>query len=163
MDIDIAALAARVQEQADLHAIANLKAHYCWLLDTRRTWDAAALFTADGVWDGGEMFGRHEGRDAVGAYFTKIQAEGLPFALHGALTPFVELRGPDAAFGRWYLSMPCTLRQEDGQERAVLGGAWYEDDFVREGGVWRVREMRLTNHFWAPLDRGWVEERFIGA
>ena len=161
--MDIAALARQLQEQADLHAIANLKAHYCWLLDTRRTWDAADLFTEDGVWDGGEMFGRHEGRDAVGAYFTQIQRDGLPFCLHGVLTPFVELRGEGRAFGRWYLSMPCTLRDAEGRERAVWGGAWYEDDFVQVDGVWRVQEMRLTNHFWAPLDRGWVEERFIAA
>lgn len=161
MDID--ALERQLQEQADLHAVANLKAHYCWLLDTRRTLDAAALFTEDGVWDGGEMFGRHEGREAVGEYFTRIQRDGLPFCLHGVLTPFVELRGPDAAFGRWYLAMPCTLRDAGGRDRAVLGGAWYEDDFVREDGVWRVREMRLTNHFWTPLDKGWVEQQFVAA
>ncbi len=115
------------------------------------------------MWDGGEMFGRHEGRDAVGAYFTAIQRDGLPFCLHGVLTPFVELRGAGRAFGRWYLSMPCTLRDAAGRERAVWGGAWYEDDFVKVDGAWRVQEMRLTNHFWAPLDRGWVEERFVGA
>ena len=160
MDID--ALARQVQEQAHLHAIANLKAHYCWLLETRRTDEAAALFTEDGVWDGGEVFGRHEGRDAVRGYFARIQESGLSFCLHGVLTPFVELRGEGRAFGRWYLSMPCTLRDADGRDRAVLGGAWYEDDFVLGGdGVWRVREMKVTNHFWSPLDKGWVEERFL--
>ena len=40
--VDTSALAARLDEAEDLRAIANLKAHYCWLLDTRRTAEAAA-------------------------------------------------------------------------------------------------------------------------
>jgi hypothetical protein len=160
--MDISELAARLDEAEDLRAIANLKAHYCWLLDTRRAAEAGALFTEDGVWDGGETFGRHEGREAVGRYFAEIQRESLSFCLHGVLTPFLELRSPTTAFGRWYLHMPSTLRDAAGNDVAVWGAAWYEDDFVKQDGVWRVRAMHITNHFWTPFDRGWVEQQFIG-
>jgi hypothetical protein len=161
--MELAEIAARVQELSDLHELTNLKAHYCWLLDTRRTAEAAALFSEDGVWDGGETFGRHEGREAVAATFAEIQARGLRFCLHGVLTPFLERRTPATAFGRWYLDMPATFAGEDGSDRAVWGAAWYEDDFVKgDDGVWRVQRMRLTNHFWTPFERGWAEQRFVG-
>ncbi len=156
--MDIETLAARLEEAADLHAIANLKSHYCWLLDTGRTVEAAGLFTEDGVFDGGGQFGRHEGREAVGAYFTRIQQTGLPFVLHGVLTPFIERRTPTTAFGRWYLYMPCTMRDAAGVETAMWGAAWYEDDFLKGAdGVWRICEVRVTSHFWAPATKGWVE------
>lgn len=155
-------LAARLEEAADLHALANLKAHYCWLLDSRRPAEAGALFTEDGVWDGGEMFGRHEGREAVAQFFADVQRDGLPFSLHGVLTPYLERRSPTEAFGRWYLFMPCTFREPAG-DRAVWGAAWYEDEFVKQDGVWRAREMRLTNHYWTSFERGWVAERFASA
>lgn len=163
--VDVADLAARVEELEDLRALQNLKSHYCWLLDTRRTAEAGALFTEDGVWDGGEMFGCHEGRAAVAAYFAEIQARGLRFCLHGVLTPFLERRTATTAFGRWYLDMPATFAGEDGgPDRAIWGAAWYEDDFVKGAdGVWQVRAMRLTNHFWTPFEQGWAVQRFAGA
>ena len=34
--VDIADLAARVEELEDLRTLQNLKSHYCWLLDTSR-------------------------------------------------------------------------------------------------------------------------------
>lgn len=161
--LDQHALAARLDAIEAVQAVGNLKAHYCWLLDARRPAEAGALFTEDGVWDGGELFGRHEGREAVSRFFVEVQRDGLPFSLHGVLTPFIELRSPTEAFGRWHLNMPCTFRAAGG-DRAVWGGGWYEDDFVRGAdGVWRAREMRLTSHYWTPLDRGWVAERFVGA
>lgn len=155
-------LARRLRESEDLWAIANLKAHYCRLLDTRRAAEAGALFAEDGVWDGGEMYGSHEGRENVSAYFVKLQTESLLFAMHCISNPFVELRGADEAFGRWYLTMPCTFRGSEG-DRAVWGSAIYEDVFVRRDGRWQVQRMTITSQFWTPYARGWVEQPFIGA
>ena len=71
------------------------------------------------------------------------------------------MRGPDEVVGRWYLTMPCTVRGPAG-ELAVWGSATYEDVFVRRDGVWRARELKLTSRFWTPYERGWVEQPFVG-
>lgn len=160
--MDSETMVARLTALEDVHAIGNLKSHYCYLLDVHRTEDAAALFTEDGVFDGGETFGRHEGRAAVAAYFDNIQSNGLCFALHGVLSPFIEVRTPTTAFGRWYLDMPSTFRSADGTERAVWGAGWYEDDFAKGAdGVWRISRVRITNHFWTPFEEGWAKQPFL--
>lgn len=159
--MDTQELARRLQEADDLRAVANLKAHYCLLLDTRRTLEAGALFTEDGVWDGGEMYGRYEGRENVSAFFEKVQRETLLFTMHYISNPYLEHRGPDEIFGRWYLSQPCTFRGPQG-DQAVVGCGIYEDQFVRGADGWRPRRMTLTSLYWTPWQRGWVEERFVG-
>ena len=154
-------LERRLREAEDLRAIANLKAEYCHLLDTRRPLAAGALFSEDGVWDGGAMFGLYEGRDNVSGFFEQVQRESLMFSMHVISNPFLELRGADEAFGRWYLTMPCTFRGPEG-DTAVWGSAVYEDEFVRQDGRWQARRMTLGSQFWTPHGRGWVEQRFVG-
>ena len=63
-------LARRLQVLEDIEAIKKLKARYCAYCD--QSYDAdglAALFTADALWDGGEILGRHEGREAIRTFF----------------------------------------------------------------------------------------------
>ena len=149
---------AELRAVADHLAILNLKARYCHRIDDRDHEGAAAVFTEDGVWDGGGAFGRAEGRQAIADFFRDVQRETVSFAIHSVSNPLIEVEG-DEAIGRWYLWMPCTFRV-DGGEQAMWGSGRYTDRFERRSGEWQIREMRLDSNFWTPFDRGWAEQPF---
>ena len=115
----------------------------------------ASLFVEDGVWDGG-IRGKAEGREAIREFFVNASRR-LPFAVHMVMNPIIEVDG-DTATGTWYLFQPCTYSEGD---RAVWGSARYDEEYVRVGGVWMFRHLKLTSHFWTPFDEGWVKARFV--
>ena len=148
-DVDV-----RLERLEHRAAIQNLKAAYCFHIDCRDLAAASALFTEDGVWDGGELFGRFQGREAIEQFFVEVQRDSLAFVMHNITNAFVEIDG-DTAFGRWHMLMPCTMR-ESGDETAVWGAGYYEDRFARVGDDWLIAEMRLTSYFWSPHAEGWA-------
>ena len=156
--MDLCDLERRISMLEDLEAIKNLKAQYCAHLDERDTAASAELFVEDGVWDGGETFGRYEGRTAIRKFFHDVQEDALRFSLHYVSNPYLELRAAGVAYGCWYLFMPCTYR-----DQAVWGAGRYEDLFVKVGERWLAKEMKVVSHFWTPFDRGWVEQRALEA
>jgi ketosteroid isomerase-like protein len=150
-------LARRIQVLEDIEALKKLKARYCAYCDNHYDADGlAALFTEDAVWDGGERLGRSEGREAIRAFFQGAPTR-LPFAIHHVTNPFIDVHG-DTATGRWYLFQPCTRAEGN---RAVWLAARYEEDYVRQGGEWKFRQMRIFPAFYTPYDQGWVKQQFI--
>ena len=75
--MDLADLDRRIRRLEDLEAIKQLKARYAALCDANYDADGlAALFTADAVWDGGQL-GKSEGREAIRQFFPRIQPPHL--------------------------------------------------------------------------------------
>jgi len=141
---------ATVQRLADLEAIRALKVRYARYADDG--YDAegiASLFTEDGVWDGGALFGRCEGRDGLVAHF-RGAPERIPWALHYVLCPEIDL-APDgrSATGTWYLWQPCTRRRRSGDEQAFLAGT-YADTYVKTDEGWRFATV--------TVDARWLED-----
>src|SRR5438128_516155 len=71
----------------------------------------AALFIEDGLWDGGAFGGRHQGREAIANFVSRIfhehqmdeagkRREFAGLALHYAVNPCIEVDG-DTATGVW--------------------------------------------------------------
>lgn len=134
--------------------IRNLKARYCELCDRGYLVDKLAeLFVEDGVWDGGEGMGRHEGIAAIRRFFEGVRGR-LSFAIHHVSNPRISV-SPDAksATGRWYLLQAMTTVQEG---RAMWMAATYEDDYVLIGDAWRFKTVVLKRRFSAPYERGWA-------
>ncbi len=148
---------ARIQRLEDVERIGQLKAQYCYCVDDGRIDELMERFTDDAVWDGGPM-GRFEGREAIRAFLVGLPQQ-LSFYLHWVTNPQIEVDGDDAT-GTWYLIEPCTARGRRG-ERAIWGAGRYEERYVREEGVWKFRELRLTPVFWTPFDQGWAERRSV--
>jgi hypothetical protein len=159
---EVAALRERVASSESVLAIQGLKARYGELVDQRFSSGAvvdagtlarvadgvAALFTADGAWDGGPGLGRVTGRPAIAA---RLRDPTLTFSRHFFVNPRIDVEG-DAATGRWDLLSPC--RRPDGTSYWMCG---YEDDsYTRVEGVWLHRSMELTTVFMAPVGEGWT-------
>jgi hypothetical protein len=160
---EVASLRRRVDTTEAVLEIQALKARYGDLVDQRfssggvvdhaaleRIADqVAALFTVDGVWDGGPGLGRVRGRPAIA---DRLRAPTLAFSRHLFMKPRIEVDG-DRARARWDLLSPC--RRPDGSSYWMCG---YEDDeYLRVDGLWLHEAMRLTTVFMSPVGEGWTK------
>ncbi|MGH0031480.1 MAG: nuclear transport factor 2 family protein [Myxococcota bacterium] len=159
-------LETRLRAVEDVQALHRLKARYAQLLDARfqrrgglkpaaeveaLAHEAAGLFTEDAVWDGGPGLGVCEGRTAIAR---RLAHSTLSFAWHFFVKPEIEVDG-DTASGSWDILSPCTTAEG----RAMWMAGVEHDTYVREGGVWLHRSMKLDLVFMAPHDRGWARAK----
>jgi hypothetical protein len=159
---EVASLRLRVDTSESLLSIQTLKARYGELVDQRFSAGAvvdtptliqvadriAALFTPDGVWDGGPGLGRAVGHQAIAA---RLRETTLTFSRHFFVNPRIEVDG-ETARARWDVLSPC--RHPDGTSYWMSG---YEDDeYARTDGVWLHRSMTLTTVFMSPVGEGWT-------
>jgi ketosteroid isomerase-like protein len=149
-------LAQRVQTLEDIESIKKLKARYTSYCDNGYEPDGiASLFTEDAVWDGG-VFGRCEGREAIRKFFQGA-SKMLPFAIHYVMNPIIEVNG-NTATGSWYLFQTCTFAEGN---QAVWGAARYSEEYVKRGGEWKFKNLKVNSEFWTPYDQGWAKKRFV--
>lgn len=123
---------------ADWLAIANLKARYCRLLDSK-DWDGfAELFTEDFLLDASGSGGpRLEGRYiAIASVRRSIDPAKTVHHVH---SPEIEIDG-DAGTAIW--PMQDRLVWPDG--RTLTGYGHYHERYVRADGVWKIAQSRLT-------------------
>lgn len=150
-------LEEEVTRLAAIEDIKQLKARYCAYCDAQYDPDGlASLFVEDGVWDGGKEFGRHEGREAIRAFFRGVSGS-LVFAAHLVLNPLITVYGSEAT-GRWRLIMPCTAKDETGALQARWLLSAYDEQYVRCDGLWLFRTLRVTTQFFAAHETGWAEQ-----
>ncbi len=160
---EVGALRQRVRVTEDILELQDLKARYGELVDGRYTAggvvdtatleriadEAAALFTVDGIWDGGPGLGIATGRSAIAA---RLRTPTLSFSRHLFVKPRLQVEG-DRASGRWDLLCPCRLK--DGSSYWMCG---FEDDsYTRTDGTWLHSSMKLTTLFMSPVDQGWTK------
>ncbi|WP_242007994.1 nuclear transport factor 2 family protein [Sphingomonas ginsenosidivorax] len=125
----------------DWQAIAELKARYCRLLDTRDWTGYAALFSADAVLDTTGSGGpRIEGREAAVAMVRASLDDAV--TVHQVHSPEIMVDG-DVATAVW--AMSDRLRWTNG--RRLDGAGHYHERYVRRGGSWLIAETRLTRLF----------------
>jgi SnoaL-like domain len=158
---EVAALRRRVEATEGVLELQALKARYGELVDLRYSGggvvdstrlarlaeEVSELFTVDGEWDGG--LGKAVGRPAIA---DRLRTPTLTFSRHLFVKPRIDL-DRDRATARWDLLCPC--RDSHGRSFWMCG---YEDDeYVRTGGAWLYRSMKLTTLFMAPVEEGWAK------
>jgi hypothetical protein len=133
-----------IRRLLDIEAIKQLKARYFRCLDTRQ-WDAwGQVFAADAVMEIPEVDMRLTGRDAI--------VDGVSGALTGSRTvhhghmPEIEVTGTDTARGTWAM-----FDFVEGPRGGLVGYGHYHEEYVREGGEWRIARTRLERLRVDPL------------
>ncbi|MET0281266.1 MAG: nuclear transport factor 2 family protein, partial [Steroidobacteraceae bacterium] len=119
---------------------------------------AAALFTRDATALVGSE--RYPGRQRIAAF---LQAQALAGSgrtrlgdgdlnTHLVMSPVITLDpGGRIARGRWHeLSMTGRFG-----ERADWAGGIYENEYVQEGGTWKIRSLHYYPSFLGPYTTGW--------
>lgn len=152
---------SRLQRLEDISAIKQLLSTYAQASDKNN--DPVLmlpLFTEDGALDVGSGYGRFQGREVLGAFFSGT-ASIISWSLHYNISPSIQIAEDGltaAAF--WYLwelaNMPDA---ETGEEVPVLIGGSYTSDLVKESdGQWRFKEIRLKMEIMSPFYEGWVKK-----
>jgi hypothetical protein len=137
--MDIAALAARVQQLEDDRAIRDLKARYlraCDLKDPESVRDTLLPVGAVIAYDGFPAF---DNRDAFVAIYAAMGCQPTIYDIHHGANGIISFDGPDRATGKWSLYFHNinlahrTLTQM---------GVEYDDVYVRQDGRWWIAETR---------------------
>ena len=138
-------LEQRVQALEDAQQIINLKTSYLdaanggWNKLSHDGDAIADMFVDDGHWEL-TAWAVAKGKAQIRDTFNKWTAD-IPFAVHMASNPFLEVDG-DMAKGRWNL---LALSTHVGKDRYsgedIMSLCLYDDQFVRHGGRWLFKSL----------------------
>ena len=148
----VAALQTQARSAQDYIAISNLQTAYGYYVDKCRWDEAADLFAKDGTLEIG-LRGVWVGQDRVRAYLHK-----LPDLKYGTLFNHMQLQpkidiAPDGmtANGRWRAIMQVGVLNS----RAQWGDAVYENDYVKEDGIWKIKKLHAYFTYYSDYYKGW--------
>jgi hypothetical protein len=156
----LATVEQRAGRVADVDAIQNLQGSYGYYTD-KMLWDEVVdLFAADGTLEIGPS-GVYVGKDSIRRYLMSLSG-GRQGPLEGVLNDHFQLQpivtvADDGltARGRWRLFLMT------GVSGAGSGGNWgegvYENEYVREDGVWKISKLHWFANFIAPYEGGWLD------
>jgi hypothetical protein len=157
VDAEIAALTLRVERLEGTRAVKKLQRAFGYYVDRGLWGDAADLFADDGTIEIG-IDGVYAGKERIAEYLRRLHGgqEGL---IYGQLNEWVTLQPAitvaadgTSATARWRdLGMTGQYKRH-----AEWRDGIYENTYVREGGVWKIKSLRLSVNFVAPYERGWA-------
>jgi len=151
--MDITDLLQRITVLEDIEAIKKLKARYCAVCDDAHNPDKiTTLFAEDGIWEGLDGIGSHQGHAAIRKLFENFR-DRISFSQHNVMNPIIEVSG-DHAKGSWYFMGPFTFRKGN---RQIWLAARYEDDYVKVSGQWKFQHLRAIGRMTAPYEKGWAK------
>jgi hypothetical protein len=151
------ALARDVERAESVRAVKNLQYAYAQYAQFGLWNEMGALFARDAVLDAGDT--HVQGRAAIAAHLTRNDGHGRQGLAPGAVqteliaAPVVNLSADGrTAKGRW----DAMFLKADGQGKASLRGGIFENDYVREGGVWKIAHMHFYPQYEGPYETGWT-------
>ena len=131
---------------ADIEEIRKLKARYFRLLDQQDWQGVSDVFAPDALIDvssstvSGSGRGVYSSRDSFVDTVSRL-LDGAVTVHHGH-TEEIELTGADSASGLWAMEDRIWF-PEGSPVRTLWGAGWYEEEYERVDGRWRIRRMVL--------------------
>ena len=160
VDARIDALTLRVERLEGTRAVKKLQRAFGYYVDRGLWGDAADLFADDGTIEIG----------IDGVYLGKARIEEYLRRLHGGQEGLIY-----GQLNEWVTLQPAISVADDGRsatarwrDLGMLGqykkhAEWrdgiYENTYVKEDGVWKIRSLHLYINFVAPYERGWARLR----
>jgi hypothetical protein len=128
----------------ELEAIKRLKYRYMRCLDLKRWDELAACFTADATAAYGDGKFSFTGREAIMGFLRgALQGSNMVYS-HRVHQPEIDLTGPATATGCWALD---DVVIELSSNTTIRGAAFYEDEYVKVDGSWRIRHTGYSRVF----------------
>ncbi|HEU4618018.1 MAG TPA: nuclear transport factor 2 family protein [Gammaproteobacteria bacterium] len=166
LELKIEALEHRKTLLEDANAVKRLQRAYGYYID-RGLWDQAAdLFAADGTIEIG-LDGVYVGQERVREYLHALGGalgggeNGLP---EGRLNEHMQLQGvvtvaPDGltAKARW---RDLVMQGQLGKD-AAWGEGPYENEYVKEDGVWKIKTLHWYQSMLVPYQGGWAKNEDV--
>lgn len=144
-------LEAKVQELEDLGAIRMLRFRFHECVNEKRPENMADLFSAEAELDYSHL-GTAKGREKIVRFFQKGLSDLVPFVKQYLHNHVVQVQG-DNASGLSYLEATPVHKGE-----SYVVAARFDDEYVKEGGAWRFKRVKLTPYFMVPLKEGWAQD-----
>jgi len=152
-------------DQQELEAIKRLKYKYLRCLDQKRWSELAECFTEDATsaYSGGKY--SFEGRGAIMEFLESAMGRDSFLSSHTVHHPEIEFTSETAATGIWALHDTVI---ETSANIIIRGAAFYEDEYVKVDGEWKIKStgyeriyeetlsrsdipsLKLTANCWAP-------------
>jgi SnoaL-like domain len=142
------------EDLVDVELIKRLKYKYARGLDLKRWDEIAECFTPDAVAaysGGGYSF---EGRDAIVDFLRRSMGAETFHSSHKMHHPEIDLDGADRATGVWALDDVVVMTDF---ELTVRGCSFYEDEYRKQAGVWRIHRTGYKRVFEEIQPRGNVD------
>jgi len=139
-----------LQRLSDIEEIKQLKARFFWALD-HQEWDAyGQAFASDAHLEVPEGNVSVHGREAIVASVSGALV-GARTVHHGHM-PDIEVTGPGTARGVWAMTDYVEFASPGGGRGVGLRGyGHYIEEYVREGGQWRIKHLHLSRLRIDPL------------
>jgi SnoaL-like domain len=152
LQAEVAALKAQANRAEDYTQIANLQAIYGYYVDKSRWDDAADLFAPNATL---EIAGRglFSGQARIREYLHQLgKLEYGRLFNHMQLQPAIHVaEDGNSAKARWRSFMQVG---QLGKE-ARWGEATYENEYVKDNGVWKINKLHAFITFYVEFDKGW--------
>ena len=162
IDGDTEAVAAEAERQVmrakDYHELENLENAYGYYLDKNLWNDLADLFAADGSMELAQR-GIYRGNDRVRGFLLNVFGRGGEGPVEGRLGNHMHMQpvihvAPDGSSAKIRSRM---MQQLTFGERASMGASVYENEAVKEDGVWKFQVVHTYNTWTAGYAEGWTE------
>jgi hypothetical protein len=155
----LAEIEQRLKKLEEIEAIKQLKYRYWRYLDLKQ-WDALReLFLESATVSYGS--GRYEfsGRDAIMRFLVEsLSAERGSVTIHHGHHPEIEITGECTASGRWAL---YNYLYNVKQNRAMRIGAYYHDEYEKDGTKWKFRHIGYETIFHEEWARDQLPSRLL--
>ena len=132
------------EDLVEIELIKRVKYAYFRNLDLKQWDEIRELFTEDASASYGGGAYAFEGRDAIVEFFRKAMGRQNFLSSHKAHHPEIDLTGPATATGVWALEDIVIDLQ---WELDIHGAAFYEDDYVKVDGAWKIARTTYKRVF----------------
>jgi acetyl esterase/lipase len=155
LDVIVAEAERRVARAKDFHEIDNLTSAYGYYLDKNLWNDLSNLFAAGGSIELAQR-GAYIGRERVRAFLFNVFGKEGPsenrLGNHIQYQAVIHV----ADDGQSAKVRSRMMQQLNFGQRASMGASLYENEFVKENGVWKFSVDHTFNTWTAGYDGGWA-------
>jgi hypothetical protein len=150
------ALETRIDQLESIAAIERLQRIYGYYLDNRMWKETALLFTDDGEAEVGRR-GIYRGRQQLHTFFFDVLGRGRSGRAKNELHNHIQIQGvvtvdePNHAYGRFRALAQFAQELPDGSAGCGWAEGVYENEYVRQDGLWRIRVLRWMPSFYGKL------------
>jgi hypothetical protein len=157
--LDLAATITAAEQQVgrakDYHGLVNLTNAYGYYLDKNLWNDLADLFAEDGSMELAQR-GAYLGRERVRGFLFAVFGNEGPvegrLGNHLQMQPVIHI-DPDGDYAQIRSRM---MQQLSFGGRPSMGAAVYENEAVKEDGVWKFKSVHAFNTWTASYEDGWA-------
>ena len=134
----------------ELEAIKSLKYKYLRCLDQKRWSELAECLTEDATsaYSGGKF--SFEGRDAILEFLENAMGADSFLSSHTVHQPEIEFTSETTATGVWALNDTVI---ETNANIIIRGAAFYEDEYVKVDGAWKIKSTGYERIYEETLSR----------